>query len=261
MLNILFAATIALFLSACGDQTLLNSGLTENDANDIVAELDRYHIEASKQVEKAGVSVLVERKEIERSVDILRAAGLPRKSRTNLGEVFQKSGVISSPLEERARYIYALSQEVESTLAQIDGVLVARVHVVLPERIAPGEPIQPASAAVFIKYNSSLDPDSIEPRIRQLASTSIPGLAGRAKRDLSIVFVPAKAYQNPEEITHLGSLQLSPGQYSLLKAIILVMVVILLLIVLVKALKSQGKLKTLVGKKSVERSKKASNGS
>ncbi len=118
-------------------------------------------------MDKTGVSVRVASENIERSVNILDAAGLPRKARTNLGEVFQKSGVISSPMEERARYIYALSQEVESTLAQIDGVVVARVHVVLPERIAPGEPVQPASASVFIKYHDTLDPDSIEPRIRR----------------------------------------------------------------------------------------------
>ncbi len=175
LVKALLIGALALLLSGCGDDTVLNSNpRRENDANDIIAELNRYHIAASKQVDKTGVSVRVASENIERSVNILDAAGLPRKARTNLGEVFQKSGVISSPMEERARYIYALSQEVESTLAQIDGVVVARVHVVLPERIAPGEPVQPASASVFIKYHDTLDPDSIEPRIRRLVATSIP---------------------------------------------------------------------------------------
>ncbi|MCU5773690.1 type III secretion inner membrane ring lipoprotein SctJ [Erwiniaceae bacterium BAC15a-03b] len=243
LLKALFAVTLAVLLSACGDQTLLNSGLSENDANDIVAELDRYHIEAQKQVAKEGVSVLVNRPDIERAVNILSAAGLPRKSRTNLGEVFQKSGVISSPLEERARYIYALSQEVEATLAQIDGVVVARVHVVLPERIAPGEPVQPASASVFIKYHDTLDPDGIEPRIRRLVATSIPGLVGRDDRDLAIVFVPAKAYQDHVEVVHLGPFQLTPGTYSLIKIITLVIGILLLLGVAIMVLKPGSRLK------------------
>ncbi|AUY24039.1 type III secretion system inner membrane ring lipoprotein SctJ [Mixta calida] len=230
LVKALLIGALALLLSGCGDDTVLNSNLAENDANDIIAELNRYHIAASKQVDKTGVSVRVASENIERSVNILDAAGLPRKARTNLGEVFQKSGVISSPMEERARYIYALSQEVESTLAQIDGVVVARVHVVLPERIAPGEPVQPASASVFIKYHDTLDPDSIEPRIRRLVATSIPGLVGRDDRDLAIVFVPAKMYEDRVETVKMGPFTLSPGQYSLTKGVLSVAGVLLLLI-------------------------------
>ena len=232
LINMLCAALLALLLTGCGDKTLLHSGLSENDANDVVAELSRFKIEAEKQMEKEGVSVSVSRSDIERAVNILSAAGLPRKARTNLGEVFQKSGVISSPLEERARYIYALSQEVEATLSQIDGVVVARVHVVLPERIAPGEPVQPASASVFIKYHENLDPDGIEPRIRRLVATSIPGLGGRDDRDLAIVFVPAKAWQDKIERVQVGPFQLSPDRYSLVKGIAACLGIVLLLAVL-----------------------------
>ncbi|KAF6639541.1 MULTISPECIES: type III secretion system inner membrane ring lipoprotein SctJ [Pantoea] len=225
------ALCLALLLTGCGDQTQLHSGLSENDANDVVAELSRFKIEADKQVSKEGVSVSVARSDIERAVNILNAAGLPHQARTSLGAVFQKSGVISSPLEERARYIYALSQEVEATLSQIDGVVVARVHVVLPERIAPGEPVQPASASVFIKYHENLDPDSIEPRIRRLVATSIPGLGGRDDRDLAIVFVPAKAWQDKIEMVQLGPFQLSPERYGMVKIVTTCFGVLLLLLV------------------------------
>lgn len=225
------ALCLALLLTGCGDQTQLHSGLSENDANDVVAELSRFKIEAEKQVSKEGVSVSVARSDIERAVNILNAAGLPHQARTSLGAVFQKSGVISSPLEERARYIYALSQEVEATLSQIDGVVVARVHVVLPERIAPGEPVQPASASVFIKYHENLDPDSIEPRIRRLVATSIPGLGGRDDRDLAIVFVPAKAWQDKIEMVQLGPFQLSPERYAMIKIVTTCLGALLLLLV------------------------------
>ncbi|OSN05752.1 EscJ/YscJ/HrcJ family type III secretion inner membrane ring protein [Lonsdalea iberica] len=197
-------------LTGCGDRVELYRNLSENDANEVIAELGSYHIEAEKSIDKTGITLLIDAYDIERAVNILNAAGLPRQSRTNLGEVFQKTGVISTPLEERARYIYALSQEVESTLSQIDGIVVARVHVVLPERIAPGEPIQPASAAVFIKYRADLDPDSIRPRIRRMVASSIPGLSGKSDKDLSIVFSLAKPYQDRVQTVSLGPLKLTP---------------------------------------------------
>ncbi|PWC12800.1 EscJ/YscJ/HrcJ family type III secretion inner membrane ring protein [Brenneria roseae subsp. americana] len=203
---------LALLLTGCEKPIELNRGLSENDANETIATLGRYQIAAEKRVDKTGVTLVIEAKDMERAVNILNAAGLPRQSRTNLGEVFQKSGVISTPLEERARYIYALSQEVEATLTQIDGVLVARVHVVLPERIAPGEPVQPASAAVFIKYRAELEPDSMEPRIRRMVASSIPGLSGKSDKELAIVFVPAEPYQDTVPVVTLGPFTLTPDE-------------------------------------------------
>lgn len=228
VLKWLATLSLVLLLAGCGDKTVLYSGLAESDANDIIAELNQHQIDAVKVIEKAGISVSVDARFIERSVKILDSAGLPRKARTNLGEVFQKSGVISSPMEERARYIYALSQEVESTLAQIDGVVVARVHVVLPERLAPGEPVQPASASVFIKYHNTLDPDSIEPRIRRMVSTSIPGLAGKSDKDLAIVFVPAQTYVDRVEVVQMGPFQLSPDSYGTVKWVFSLFAILLL---------------------------------
>ncbi|ORM69909.1 EscJ/YscJ/HrcJ family type III secretion inner membrane ring protein [Pantoea wallisii] len=226
--NKLLAVSLALALTGCDKPVVLNSGLSENDANDIISELSKYRISAEKQIAKEGVTVNVNADTIERAVQILNAKGLPHKSRTNLGEVFQKSGIISSPLEERARYIYALSQELESTLSQIDGVIIARVSVVLPERVAPGEPVQPASASVFVKYTPELDPDSIEPRIRRLVSASIPGLTGKSDKELSIVFVPAEMYRDHIEMVTLGPFHLTLSQYATVKLLFIIALVLLL---------------------------------
>ncbi|MCE4861265.1 EscJ/YscJ/HrcJ family type III secretion inner membrane ring protein, partial [Campylobacter jejuni] len=79
-------------------------------------------------------------------------------------------------LEERARYIYALSQELTNTLSQMDGVLAARVHVVLPERGGVGENTTPSTAAVFIKHQAGYNLDALQPQIRKLVTHAIPGL-------------------------------------------------------------------------------------
>lgn len=222
MKRCLLAAAITL-LMGCDSEVTLNANLSESDANDIISELAHYDITADKMIDKTGVTLLVNQSDIDRSVRILNAAGLPHKARTNLGEMFQKNGIISSPLEERARYIYALSQELESTLSQIDGVVLARVSVVLPERVAPGEPVQPASASVFIKYTSDLDPDAIRPRVRQLISASIPGLSGKPDDAISIVFFPAEIYQDHIKTVSFGPITLKATTFNTLKMIVMVL--------------------------------------
>lgn len=204
--RVLLAALLMLLLAGCGERVELHSQLSEQDANEVIAELADKRIRSVKRPDKEGVSVLVDPDDMTRAVRALDAAGLPRRSRSSLGDIFRKEGVISTPLEERARYIYALSQELEATLSQIDGVIVARVHVVLPERVAPGEPVQPASASVFIKHTSDLDPDSARPRVRRMVASGIPGMASAANDEvkLAVVFVPAARYREQQKLAYLG---------------------------------------------------------
>lgn len=212
-LPIALLLSLVLMLNGCSDRVELHRQLSEQEANEVIAELADKRIRAQKVPAKDGVVVIVDASDIGRAVRTLDAAGLPRTARTTLGETFRKEGVISTPLEERARYIYALSQELEATLSKIDGVIVARVHVVLPERIAPGEPIQPASASVFIKHDPRLDPDNIRTRVRRLVASSIPGMttAEENPQKLTVIFVPAAAYQEQQRLVYFGPF-LVPGE-------------------------------------------------
>ncbi|WP_081768927.1 type III secretion system inner membrane ring lipoprotein SctJ [Herbaspirillum sp. RV1423] len=192
-------------LSACGKMVILQAGLTDGDANEIVLILNRKGMEVEKQKNKEGVSLLVKEQDLSRATEAMNVAGLPRRALSNLGEVFKKQGMISTPMEERIRYIHGLSEELENTLQQFDNVVSARVHVVLPERIAPGEPIQPSSAAVFVKYRPPLDEDAIMPRVRRLVASSIPGLSGDEGRNkVSVVMVPAEPPPPGIEWTTVG---------------------------------------------------------
>ena len=108
---------------------------------------------------------------------LLKKAGLPRERFADLGEVFKKEGMVSSPTEERARFLYARSQELSQTLSQIDGALSARVHVVLPEKKTPTSSGQPASASVFIQHADMIDFAPYVPKIKSLVSNAIEGLS------------------------------------------------------------------------------------
>lgn len=187
------AVLAALLLAACEESVDLQGNLTDPEANEVVAALREAGIAAAKRTLKEGAAVSLPAADLPRASAVLEALGLPRPKPVRLGDVFKKEGLISSPMEERARYLYALSQELEFTLRQIDGVVIARVHVVLPEKPAPGEPLTPSSAAVFIKHTPSLDPDVVQARVRQLVARSIPGLGRAAAETVSTVFVPASA--------------------------------------------------------------------
>lgn len=191
--NLLLVIFTSLLLVACKKDMELHTQLSEADANEVVAALVENGILATKKPTKEGISVVIAESDIAGAVQILNARGLPRKNRASMGDVFRKEGIISSPLEERARYIYALSQELEYTLSQIQGVIVARVHVVLPEKVAPGEPMQLSSAAVFIKHQPILDPDVASPKIKRMVASSIPGLADGEADNIAVVFMPAQA--------------------------------------------------------------------
>lgn len=166
-----------LLLAACEHDVELLGSVTEAEANDVVAALDDAHVPAHKQPGKDGVvSVLVDASQIAKAVSTLQAAGLPRESHVQMGEVFRKEGLISSPLEERARYLWALSQELGETVTQIDGVLKARVHVVLPERAEGGAAAVVSSASVFVKHRPGVDLRPLVPKIQHLIANSVPGL-------------------------------------------------------------------------------------
>jgi type III secretion protein J len=191
-------------LAACGSEVVLQTGLNDSDANEIMTVLRHAGLSATKARQKDGVSLTVAEADLARATELMRAAGLPRRQLSLLGDVFKKDGMISTPLEERARYLHGLSQELEFTLSRIDRVVVARVHVVLPERVAPGEPVKPSSASVFVKYTPPMDEDLVLPRIRRLVMTSIPGLAEDDGRKLSVVLLPAEAIDDSVQWEQFG---------------------------------------------------------
>jgi type III secretion protein J len=188
---------LCLLLAACGKQIELQQKLGDDDANAIQALFIQHGIAMSSERDKDGIRISVPQAQLPRAVALLREAGLPRQPLTNLGEMFRKDGIVSTPLEERARYIYALSQQLEGTLQQIDGVVSARVQVVLPDRATPGDPLDPSSASVLIKYRPGVIPDHIAPYIARLVADSIPGLSGHQADKVSLILVPAVLEPDP----------------------------------------------------------------
>jgi type III secretion protein J len=166
-----------LLLAGCSSKTVLYTGLSQDNANQILALLMRSGISTEKTSDKIGITVSVDSARFPEAVALLTAAGLPHQAYTNLGELFQSSGMIPSPTEERVRYIYGLSQELGHTIGMIDGVLSASVHIVLPGNDPTNQGTEPSSAAVLIRYAPDATVDTLVPRIKELIVNSVEGLS------------------------------------------------------------------------------------
>jgi type III secretion protein J len=167
---------LCLLLAACG-RAELYSKLTEAQANEMIAVLQSAGISATKQENgEAGWTLLTEKGEFSRAVEVLHSQGYPREEFASLGTVFKREGLVSSPTEEKARLVYGMSQELSHTISEIDGVVQARVHLVLPDTQPLAETAQPASASVFIKYRPGTNLDTQIGKVKALVVNSVQGL-------------------------------------------------------------------------------------
>jgi type III secretion protein J len=181
--------TCALSLAACSMELYAN--LDQKQANEIIATLFRHGIPAERIVSKNGrYTVKVDEQRFSEAVSILERNGLPRQEFASLGDVFKKEGIVASPVQERAQMIYALSQELARTVSDIDGVLSARVHLVLPENDPLRQQLIPSSASVFIRHQASVSMSELVPQVKMLVAN---GVAGLSYDKVSVVNIPVAA--------------------------------------------------------------------
>ncbi|MBQ7235301.1 MAG: type III secretion inner membrane ring lipoprotein SctJ [Kiritimatiellae bacterium] len=171
-------AAIALLLAGCDKETTLHSSLEERQANLVMAALIDAGIGCHKSPGEEGTwNVSVVESRFAEAVNLLERRGLPRNPHQGIGEVFKKTGMISSPSEERIRFMDALAQDLAKTISAIDGVVDARVHIVLPENDPFARHALPSSAAVAIRSRWDADITDAIPSIKGLVKNSIEGLA------------------------------------------------------------------------------------
>ena len=183
-------------LTAC--KTSLFEGLDEDQANRIIAVLSHHGIGGSKErnADKSW-SVSVDNDDAVAATELTGAYALPRGGHANLGELFSREGLISSPEEDHVRYVYGLTQELSETLEKIDGVLVARVHIVDPPRDPLSGPSAPPTASVLLRYSSDSNLEPMREKIRSLVAGAVEGLT---PDHVYVTLVPVTPVLTPAEI-------------------------------------------------------------
>lgn len=169
------ALAVVLLLAGCKQP--LYSQLSEQEANEVYAALARVGIDVDKVPTGERVwGVEVDPADIPLAIDTLNRLGLPKSRYATLGELFRREGIVSTPTEERVRFLYGVSQELSQTLSTIDGVVAARVHLVIPQNDPLAAQARAASASVFIKHRPDVDLQPTLSSIKSLVLRSVEGL-------------------------------------------------------------------------------------
>jgi type III secretion protein J len=182
MARVVTLALSLLLLAGCLKQEL-QTGLTEAEAQEIIVLLKDHDLEASRVAsaddENPSWSVYVKggSQNLMLAWRILQQNGLPREKTAGLEQVFSNSGLIPTASEEKARLMVGLSGEIRKTLGSVNGVVDARVHIVLPENspLVDRAEWKPTTASVLIKYQGEGLPLEVD-EVRRLVANGIEGL-------------------------------------------------------------------------------------
>lgn len=197
----------------------------------MLALLLENNINSNKQPEKDNmVSLYVDENKISEAVELLGKHGYPKNKFSTIKDVFSTDKLISTPFEDRTRYLYGLTQEIAETLSQVDGVIAVRVHVVMPQEGQSRDDKEPASAAVFVKHNPNYDFNPYIPEIKSIVSSSIAGLPYDA---VNVALFPAQredVIQNVHGLEYIPYFSIELSEQSVLRFYLIIGVCLALIL-------------------------------
>jgi flagellar M-ring protein FliF len=152
----------------------LFSRLSPEDAGAIVERLREDRV--TYELDAEGTTVLVPEERVHELRLALAADGLPRGGGVGF-ELFDETRFGESEFTEQVQYRRALEGELARTIAHIEGVERARVHLVLPQRtlLTSEEARASASVALHLRAGHRLEPDQVRGLVHLVAS-SVRGL-------------------------------------------------------------------------------------
>jgi type III secretion system YscJ/HrcJ family lipoprotein len=167
------AALLVVAVSGCKKDVIHN--VTEAEANEIVVALADRGIAADKVFAKDDskkgplYTIQVEEGYLVDAKRVLLDDQLPRPREHGLIDAFSTPSMIPTEVEEKARYLTALQGDLANTLEQVDGVVDAKVHLVMPESnpLEAARDLTTARSAVLVKYRGKVGEPKAEEQVKK----------------------------------------------------------------------------------------------
>jgi flagellar M-ring protein FliF len=177
--TIVTVVTLAAVMMWAGksDYSILYSGLAGKDAGRIVEKLREMKVDF--KLENDGTSIMVPTRKIHELRIEFASLGLPHSGEIGY-EVFDKTNIGMTAFVQKLNYHRALEGELARSIAQLDEVESARVHIVIPEPALFEEDKKEATASVIVRIapHSSLSKRQVQ-GIAYLVAYSVEGLSNR----------------------------------------------------------------------------------
>jgi flagellar M-ring protein FliF len=157
------------------EKSLLFADLDLKEAGEITQRLDQADIPYDLRGD--GAAIFVPRSRVPEARLMLSTDGLP--SRGSVGyELFDEPDALGqTQFQQNINRLRALEGELARTIATLDGVAGARVHLVLPERqLFARDADQPSASIVLSLRRDALTAGQVR-AIRNLVASATPGLA------------------------------------------------------------------------------------
>ncbi|HSP80092.1 MAG TPA: flagellar M-ring protein FliF [Myxococcaceae bacterium] len=174
---------LLLCTTACRER--IQHGLDERQANELQTVLVERGLDARKVPEagkKPTWAIEVTEEQSSDAVRILAELGLPRPASEEGCDVFGGGGLVRSPVEEQLCRVRVMERELEKTLQTVEGVILARVHLVVPPPPRPGQQAVPSKASAMLRVapgHSGQVKNSRE-LLRALIAGGVEGLSAEA---------------------------------------------------------------------------------
>lgn len=162
-------------LVGCKQELLVD--LDQQQANEVVAVLQKHHINVEKQrAEKGKFKVAVSDEDFPAAVDVLRTYALPSRPTVEISQIFPSDTLVSTPLAERARLISGVEQRLEQSLRGIDGVVSAKVHASYSTVDNP-KAAAPPKVAVIINHTGVLSDGVFPEQVKRMMANSFENVS------------------------------------------------------------------------------------
>ncbi len=166
--------TLLIFVLNEPTYSTLYSNLSQEDAAKVVEYLSSQKI--MYKLDDNGQSIKVQKEKVYELRLALASKGIPSSGVIGY-EIFDKSTMGMSEFMQKLNYKRALEGELARTIQQQDGVLAARVHIVIPQKsLFKEEEKQPTASVVLKLRNNSTPPKENIEAIVNLLTGSVEGL-------------------------------------------------------------------------------------